>query len=195
MGIKSNWNILFVVKMKRENKETGRGVGRKTVLNGADGLDLADLLGADVGTGLGADTDSGLELQSKGLGDLDIARDTDLDQEQVDGELLDLGINAGLDLGRQLGLDLGRDLDRGLGGKLDGIRDNVLGLELDAGSILLGATLADDGGNVDLQVGGELGLDLGINLGLDGSLERGLEGRRQLGTETEIKVNESAKEG
>jgi len=175
--------------------ETRDGRGRGTNLDRADGLDLADLLGANVGTGLGADTGSGLVLQSDRLGDLDITRDADLDQQQVDGELLDLGVNAGLDLDRQLGLDLGGNLDRGLGGELDGIRDNVLGLDLDAGSIVVGATLGDDGGNVSLQVGSELGLDLGIDLSLDRGLDRGLEGSRQLGTETEIKVNESAREG
>ncbi|KAI9232144.1 MAG: hypothetical protein BYD32DRAFT_429070 [Podila humilis] len=160
-------------------------------LSGADGADLGSLLGNNVSAGLDDEASSSLELNTDRVGDIDTSGDVNLDQDQVDGELLDLDVNGGLDLGLDLGSNLGRDLGRGLGGQLDGLLDNLLGLELNAGGILLGALLDDDGGNVNLQVSGELGLDLGIDLGLDSSLDGSGESSRELGTKTEVNVDEA----
>lgn len=161
-------------------------------LSGADGTDLGSLLGNNVGASLNDEASGSLELDADRVGDIDTAGDVNLDQDQVDGELLDLDVDGGLDLGLDLGGNLGSDLGRGLGGQLDSLLDDLLGLELDAGGVLVGALLDDDGTNVDLEVGSELGLDLGIDLGLDGSLDGGGESSRELGTETEINVDEAA---
>ena len=161
-------------------------------LSGADGADLGSLLGNNVSAGLDNEASGSLELDADRVGDIDTSGDVNLDQDQVDGELLDLDVNGGLDLGLDLGGNLDRDLGRGLGSQLDGFLDNLLGLELNAGGILVGALLDNDGGNVSLQVGGELGLDLGIDLGLDGSLDGSGESSRELGTETEVNVDEAA---
>lgn len=158
----------------------------------AEALDLADLLGRDIQTGLGAELSSALETDNDRVRDVHIASDIDLDKQEVDGELLDLDVNGGLDLGRKGGSNLVRDLDRGLGCQLDGILDNVVSLELDTGSIVLGAALGDEGSKVGAQVGRELSLDLNIDFVADSGLDRGLEGGGELGTETEIDVDKTA---
>ncbi|KAI8596365.1 hypothetical protein EDD21DRAFT_388476, partial [Dissophora ornata] len=171
--------------------ERGRGMKRRLFLCGANGLDLAGLLDRDVSTGAGAKAGSLLEAEDDGVAHINIASDVDLDQPQVDGELLDLDIDGRLDLDIELGRNLVSNLGRGLGRQLDSVLDNVLGLELDAGSIVVGAALGDDGSEVDAEVGRELSLDLSVDLGLDSGLDRGLEGSRQLGSKSKVDVNET----
>jgi hypothetical protein len=173
-------------------REEGRQKRETINLSRANGLDLADFLDRDVSAGLGAELNGGAVAGNHRVGNLDVAGDIDLDQEQVDRELLDLGFDSLLDLDVQLASELLGDLGRSLVGDLDSILDNVLGLELDAGSVMGRATLSNDSGKVGAEVGGVLGLDGSISLSLDGALDGGMKSRGKLGAKTEIDVDKAA---
>ena len=66
-----------------------------------------------------------------------------------------------------------------------------MGLKTDASGVMLGATLVDQGSELNAEVSSELGLDLEVNLGTDSGLDRRAESSRELGTETKVNVDEA----